>query len=119
MNFGIADTINRRDARLIAEHLDRIDGPYTDRPTIRQPWPVTRLGELLAGEVPASTSARVWTLVTIAAKVEGLTFDCAPADCDWDGFFTYLRAEILARRDPQTPSVCGAESPVRDGVGSQ
>ncbi len=48
----------------------------------------------------------------------GITWDSYPACGDWENLFGHIRAEILARRDPQPPSVHANES-VRDGVGSQ
>lgn len=115
MDAGIADTINRRTAQQTAKHLDLNDflaGLTAD------PWHNAPMAQTLMGENPASNADRAWLVGALAAKTPGLHFDGTPADADWENLFTHFRAEILARRDPQTSPVHANES-VRDGVGSR
>lgn len=115
MDPAIADSINRRDARLITEHLDLMNlGPEYNAP----PWYRSPIAETLMDSRQATASDRAWLIGAFAARTPGIAFDGAPADCDWDNLFSHFRAEIAARRDPQTPSVHASES-VRDGVGSR
>lgn len=115
MDAGIADTINRRDVQLIAERFDEIDEQWGDGSY----WQVSKMADTLMGEGPATTADRAWLVGALAACTPGVHFDGAPAGCDWDNLFMHFRAEILARRDPKTPSVHAAETPVRNGVGSR
>ena len=114
MDAGIADTINRRDAKRLAEALDLWDLPEWYK---AHHWSASPIAATFMGENDSDNSDRAWLVGVLACRVNG--FDGIPADCDWDGFFSYMRAEVLARRDPKTPSVRVAEVPVRDGVGSQ
>jgi hypothetical protein len=114
MDAGIADAINRRDAVLIAAHFDALDLPhYGGDPAQR--WSDSPMAATLMG----NSSDRAWLVGYMAEKIPGLHFDGAPADADWESLFSHLRAEILARRDPQAPFVRTAETPARDGVGSR
>lgn len=115
MDAGTADTINRRTAQRTAEYLDLNDflaGLTGD------PWHDGPMAQTLMGENPASNADRAWLVGALATKTPGLDFDGTPADADWENLFTHFRAEILARRDPQTSPVHANES-VRDGVGSR
>lgn len=113
MDAGIADTLNRQTARQVAEHLDRLDLDW-DNGT---PWYRSTGSTAFTGENPDVTSAdRAWYFAILAT---GTPFDGEPADCDWDDLFASFRTEIMARRDPEFPSVRAAEIPVRDGVGSR
>jgi hypothetical protein len=115
MDAGIADTINRRDARLMALRLDTLDQEtYLNYFSgVSTPWYRSPMADTLMGENAATNSDRAWLVGLLAASTAHLAFDGTPADCDWDNLFTHLRAEILARRDPQTPPVREAEIPVR------
>lgn len=99
MDHGIVDAINRRDAQLITAWLDLNDlGPeYTAEPWYRSPVAAT-----LMDERPGSTADRAWLIGTFAARVTGIAFDGAPADCDWDNLFAHFRDEIIARRNNVT-----------------
>ncbi len=105
MDAGIADTVNRHDARLIAERLDRVDADrrgFDDFVWYRSP-----VADCLMGD----SSSRAWVVSPLAVRTPGVTFDGAPADGDWENLFSNIRAEILARRDPEHDPVCAAESP--------
>ena len=120
MDAGIADTINRRDARLIAEKLDRNDlSEGSNARLFFGPWYESPLAETIMGENASTGPDRAWLIGAFASRTPGVSFDGEPADCDWENLFAHFRAEILSRRDPQTPSVHAAETPVRDGVGSR
>lgn len=112
---AIADTINRHVAQRIAAYCDVAD-------TIRnspEPWTTKPMAIDLMGEnTDATNGHRAWLIGHLAARTPGLDFD-GPADADWENLFHHLRAEILARRETQTPSVCVAEIPAPDGVGSR
>jgi hypothetical protein len=115
MDAGIADTINRHAVQLMAMHLDRIDSLTK----ARRPWQEGSMAADLMGEEATATDAgRAWLVGFLAARTPDLDFDF-PADCDWENLFSHFRAEILARRDPKTPPVHAAQTPVRDGVGSR
>lgn len=114
MDAGIADTINRTTARLIAENMDRLDREWGNA----TPWYLATLSVTFLGGNDATDADRAWYFGILAASTPDLDFDGIPADYDWENLFANFRAEITARRDPQTPSVRG-QSPVRDGVGSR
>jgi hypothetical protein len=116
---AIADTINRHVVKLIAEHLDLTgkEMPAYLSPGIR--WHNSAMAEVLMGTSTDLDGDRAWLVGFLAARTPGVDFDGHPADCDWDNLFGHFRAEIQARRDPETPPVRAAEIPVRDGVGSQ
>lgn len=112
MDDAIVDTINRHDAEKVAKHLDLTawlrgkpnwhDGPEAQAflsPTV-------------------SSGQKAWLFGFLAAGVPDLHFDGDPADCDWENLFGNFRAEIEARRDPQSPHARAAIA-VRDGVGSR
>lgn len=107
MDAGIADTINRRDVKLIAERLDQVDAERLDQVDADGRgfkdfrWYNSAVGDCLMGE----SSSRAWVVTPLARHTPGVTFDGEPADGDWDNLFSYFRAEILARRDPETPPV--------------
>jgi hypothetical protein len=111
MDAGIVDTINRRDVELIAARLDRIDADLDERwPGIGKPWYVGGMAETIMGENDATDGDRAWLVAQLAAGTySGIHFDGHPADEDWENFYTHFRAEILARRDPQTPHARAAE----------
>jgi len=126
MDAGIADTINRRDVQLIVAQLDSIDAGLRDGTPGAAwyrsdwgPWHLAPIASTLLCEGPATAADRAWLVGTLAARTPGVNFDGNPAECDWENLFAHFRAEILSRRDPQTPSVHVAETPVRDGVGSR
>jgi hypothetical protein len=99
MDAGIADTINRRDAQLLAEFLDALD---TRLPDDRKPWHLGPMGEAFLDE-QASNSYRAWLFGKHAYRIPSLAFDGNPADGDWDNLFQHFRAAVLARRDPKSP----------------
>lgn len=115
MDAGIADTLNRHVVQLIAQQLDTVDA---DMGIVFAPWQHCAMADTLMGENKATDGDRAWLVGMLAARTPGVDFDGHPADCDWENLFSHFRAEILARRDPESPSVCAAESPARDGVGS-
>jgi len=118
MDAGIADTLNRHVVQLITRRLDQIDSGMDIEPDRR--WQFCHMAGSFMGENDSvSDGDRAWLFGMLAARTPGVDFDGHPADCDWENLFSHFRAEILARRDPKTPSVRVAESPVRDGVGSQ
>ena len=117
MDTGTADTINRQDARKVASHLDLTDW-FSGRVQTGKPWFLGLEAQVFLSKT-ASTGEQAWLFGFLAARVSDLHFDGAPADCDWDALLSYMRAEILARRDPKSPLVHAAEIPVRDGVGSR
>jgi len=117
MDAGIADTINRRTARAVAARLDQLDALWSG--TITTPWHLSSGCAAFTGENESVTNSdRAWFFGILAYDTPTAVFDGHPADCDWENLFSHFRAEILARRDPESPSVCAAESPARDGVGS-
>lgn len=105
MDAGIVDSINRRDAALIADKVAILDDLWYE-------------GQLAAAFLSSQNADRAWLLGQMAPGIPGLRFDGAPADCDWDNLFSHIRAEILARRDPQSP-LARAAIAERDGVGSR
>jgi hypothetical protein len=109
MDAGTADTINRRDADKIAKHLDLVDWFASLPDPATQAWYRSTMADTLLGTGPATNSDRAWLVGILASKVSGIAFDGAPADCDWENFYNHLRAEILARRDPQAPPARTAE----------
>lgn len=117
MDAGIADTINRQAARLVALRFDGLDELW-DQPVHGGPWYLSPIADTFMGDNDATNADRAWLFGGLAARTPGLDFDGEPADCDWENLFANFRAEILARRDPETPSVRG-QSPARDGVGSR
>lgn len=115
MDTAIADTINRMDAGRIARHLDLIDWFTGNLPGISPHatarWCDSAIADTLMSDNDTSNSDRAWLVGVLASRTPDVLFDGAPADCDWDNLFSHLRAEILARRNPQTLLVCAAESP--------
>lgn len=104
MDAAVADTINRRDVELVAQKLDGLDSFFGNE----TPWYQIRFADdVVAGK---DTPDRAWHFTILASNTPGIAFDSAPADCDWDNLFSHLRAEILARRDPQTPPTGTAET---------
>lgn len=108
MDAGIADTINRRAAEQIALHLDHIDAECRREmllPADLGPWYRAPIADTLMG-VGRDTD-RAWLVGQLAARTPGIAFDGTPADCDWDNFYSHLRAEVETRRerDPQAPPV--------------
>jgi len=90
MDAGIADAINRRDAQLIAQRLDTYDDGVIGKPWYRRP-----VADALMGD---DRNDRAWLISAWATRTPGISFDGAPADCDWDNLFAHFRAEILSRR---------------------
>jgi hypothetical protein len=117
MDAGIADTINRHVAQIITQRLDSNDKALGY--DLVAPWHHSPIADTLMGDGPADAADRAWFVGYLAAGTPGVDFDGEPADCDWENLFSHFRAEILARRDPQTPTVHAAETPARDGVGSR
>lgn len=109
MEAGIADTINREDARRIAEHLDLYDIDLC--PTEHGPWYLTTAADVMLKTDDFTGSDRAWLTGVFAAATPGLYFDGNPADCDWENLYEHLRVQIRARRDLESPSVCAAETP--------
>jgi len=109
MDAALASSINRRDARLIAEHLDALD---TRLSSDRKPWYLGPMGRAFIEDenCASANSYRAWLIGKHAWRIPDLYFDGAPADADWDDLFAHLRAEILARRAPQTPHAKVAET---------
>lgn len=113
MDAGITDTINRRDAALVAQKLDSLDREFGNA----TPWyRIALADDVVTGNI---TPDRVWHFTILASGTVGIAFDGAPADADWDNLFTHFRAEIAARRDPETHLAHEAEVPVPGGVGSR
>lgn len=110
MDAGIADTLNRQDAKRIAARLDQADESILDGMLLSTPWYRTAIADTFMGD----TSARAWVVGQITTNLPGLYFDGEPADGDWDNLFSHLRAEIEARRDPETPPV--RDQPLREMV---
>lgn len=117
MDAGIADTLNRHVVQLMVAQLDLFDIDLCA--TEEGPWYRVSIADTLMGTNDATNADRAWLVGIIAHATPGLDFDGHPADCDWDNLFSHFRAEILSRRDPQSPPVRAAETPARDGVGSR
>jgi hypothetical protein len=118
MDFGIADTINRHVAQLICKHLDAMDAELHFHRI--SPWYRNAMSDVMMGaHGDTSDGDRAWLVGMLAARTPDVDFDGHPADCDWDNLFSHFRAEILARRDPQSHPVREAQIPARDGVGSR
>lgn len=98
MDSAIADTLNRLDAQKIADKVAILDDLWYE-------------GKLAATFLGTQNPDRAWLVGRMAPGIPGLHFDGAPADCDWENLFNHLRAEILARRDPQNPPVRRVETP--------
>ena len=112
MDAGVADAINRRDVKLMAARLDALDLPQYS--ATHGPWYLAPMAETLLSDKPSSNADRAWLVGQLAASLPGIAFDGEPAGGDWENLFTHFRAEILARRDPQTPHAREAET--RPGV---
>lgn len=110
MDAGIADAVNRRTVRSIVEHLDVMDIDLCA--TEDGPWYSVSLADTLLGTNDATDADRAWLVGILAATTPGITFD-GPADEDWENFYSYMRAEILARRDPKSPHAATVETPRR------
>lgn len=117
MDAGIADTLNRKVAQSICAMLDKTDLGMPI-PEIR--WHTSAMADVMIG-APGDTSDgdRAWLVGMLAARTPDVDFDGHPADCDWENLFSHFRAEIQARRDPQSHPVREAQIPARDGVGSR
>jgi hypothetical protein len=116
---GIADTLNRQTARLLVRRLDSIDQFLGFR---NNPWFRCPIAATLMGENDASDADRGWLIGSLLPDTGNtLTHDSYPADGDWENLLSHIRDEITSRRerDPQAPLVRAAETPARDGVGSQ
>jgi hypothetical protein len=99
MDYGIVDSINRRDAQLLAEFLDALDTRLSGD---RQPWHLGPMGAAFMDN-DASDGYRAWLIGKHAWRIPALTFDGQPADGDWDNLFAHFRNAISARRDPEAP----------------
>lgn len=110
MDTGTMSAINRRDARLIAEHFDRNDLEWGNQ----ESWAELKWADIILSDT--AHADRAWLVGAMAAMTPGLYFDGEPAGCDWEDLYSHLRAEILARRAPQPPSVRAPEMTVRAGV---
>jgi hypothetical protein len=126
MDAGIADTLNRRTVRLIVRRLDLVDTFALTDHAPKSEWYWRAMADTMLGDNDSTDSDRAWLVGALASRTPGVDFDeivdrldNLPADCDWENLFSCFRAEILARRDPQTHPACAAETPVRDGVGSR
>jgi hypothetical protein len=117
MDAGIADTLNRHVAQLITKHLDVNDQALGY--DLISPWHHSPIADTLMGDNETTDGERAWLIGMFAARTPGVDFDGHPADCDWENLFSHFRAEILARRDPQTPCAVSASPAVAHGVGSQ
>lgn len=117
MDAGIADTINRIVVQKMVARLDLVDIDLCARED--GPWYRVSLADTLMGTNGSTDADRAWLVGVIAHATPDVEIDFAPADADWENLFSHFRAEILARRDPETCSVRAAEIPVRSGVGSR
>jgi hypothetical protein len=106
MDAGIADTLNRRVVQLIVKQLDTID---LSMPVPEIRWPGSAMADTLMGTGPDTNGDRAWLVGFLAARTPDIDYDGNPADCDWDNLFSHFRAEILARRAPETPNAETAE----------
>lgn len=91
MDAGIADTINRLFAQKLAGGLDEFYPRWHQSP--------------VAATLMGDSSDRAWLVGFLVHPIPDLEIDSTPADADWDNLFSHLRAEILARRDLETPPV--------------
>ena len=98
MDAGIADTINRQTARLIARKLDMIDAELGFRDS--NPWCNGPLADTFMGTNGATDADRTWLVFALAAKRDGIGLDYRsyPADSDWENLFASLRNEVIGRR---------------------
>lgn len=110
MDAAIADSINRRDARLVTKYLDR---------ELPAGWyRAGDFGSAVLGEDEWASDDdrnRFWRTLLgglTPARIPGLRFDGAPADDDWEYFLQSLRAEVEWRRsrDPEGPHAQAAVS---------
>lgn len=92
MDFGVADTINRIFAKKLTDGLDELY-PRWHEP--QSPVAATLMGD---------SSDRAWLVGFLVQPIPDLEIDSTPADEDWDNLFSHLRAEILARREPENPT---------------
>lgn len=120
----IADMINRHVAQLVAQQLDFVDNQIRQLPGMADldpqvtNWEWSALADTLMGDNASTNDGdRAWLLGMLTTRTPGVDVERVPGDADWENLFSHLRAEILARRDPQTPPVRAAIA-VRDGVGS-
>ena len=99
MDAGTADAINRRDVQLITARLDN-----SDRMFKANPWYEGPIGDAILADDPKDQGDRDFLIAVLAERTLGVHFDGQPADCDWDNLYSHFRAEILARRDPDSPT---------------
>lgn len=104
MDAGVADTLNRHFAQIVCGYLDAHDTELHEE-TAGLRWFYRPIADTLASQEPDKNSDRAWLVGFLAARTPGVDFDGQPQDCDWNNLFSHFRAEILARRDPQAPSV--------------
>lgn len=113
MDAGTADTINRRTAREIADHLDLTDwllGVKPGDPYTGTQWHLSGMADAFLVADTATTSDCAWLLGALAVRASAIDWDGVPADCDWDNLFAHFREEISARRDPKAPQDEAAET---------
>lgn len=101
MDAGIIDTLNRQDARRIAEHLDALDVQFANG----TPWYRTLIADAINGPDPlkANTIVSMLAVATSDAKPGTIRFDDSPAGDDWENLISNFRAEIQARRATHNP----------------
>lgn len=112
MDAAIADTINRRDVKLMTARLDAVD--LLGLGEIHWHW--QPFADTMLSEDPAKRPDQAWIVGAAANGIPCVHFDGAPADCDWENLFSHFRAEILARRDPDSSPAHVAETPARSMV---
>lgn len=121
MDAGVADTLNRIDAQLMARKMDSADRFQQIRRPFLTAWYTRHYADMIVANAPQSRADIAWFIGTLAGRTPDVQFrDGIPAgDADWDNLISHFRAEILARRDPKSHPACAAEIPARDGVGSR
>lgn len=117
MDAGIADTINRKIAEGVAEHLDLIDWLKGVEKTGEPRWYEPPMVDQFLTAVPVSTQAWLFGMIAHAARRSTYdVYDEIPAGADYEMMFAALRVEILKRRDTETPRGDAAEARIAEVV---
>lgn len=109
MDSGIADTLNRIDVLRMCRTLDQLDVEWKSE----TPWYSLNWADAIVEEPNRADAGHAdlsWIVGAVAARTPDVRFDGQPAGCDWEGLFGHFRAEILARRGPQSPPAQAAET---------
>lgn len=117
MDAGIADTINRKTAEAIADHLDLVDWLKGVEKTGEPRWYEMPIVDEFLTAVPVPKQAWMFGLIAHSARRATYdVYDVIPADADYESLFAALRTEVAKRRDTKIPRGDAAEVRVAEVV---